>query len=115
MEVKLVSHLGFARADETWVTAWSMPAYSHGRRWLVNALCVGLPLAFLAVDGFDWSETFRAVATEVGGGGEWGGEVVRIVGLYLLRHVYMYYGLTRWIVQWDKRLFEVGAKGEAAL
>jgi len=59
----------------------------------------------------DWSATFGAVAKEFSvGGPHWGQDVARLLFLYVLRHVYIYYGITRWIVNWDKRLFDVSGQ-----
>lgn len=62
----------------------------------------------------DWSTTFGAVAQEVStGGAHWVKDVGRLLFLYVLRHVYIYYAITRWIVQWDKRLFDVSGQDES--
>lgn len=33
------------------------------------------------------------------------GSALLVSVLYVARHAYLYYGLARWLVQWEKRLF----------
>jgi hypothetical protein len=136
MEAKLTRHLNFTRVPEAegggvkWHTAWTMPAYTAQRQALVAALCVALPLLHLGVGALDWSATFGGLAhdaaqqLELGGGGVAGATATAAAAvttaanedsaigwqevlLYLLRHMYIYYGLSRWVVEWEKQLFEM--------
>lgn len=33
------------------------------------------------------------------------GSALVVCTLYVARHAYLYYGLARWLVQWEKKLF----------
>ena len=124
MEAKLRRHLNFTRVDTgagagedgngvQWHTAWTMPAYTTQRQALVATLCVALPLLHLGVGGLDWSATFGGLAKDVSQSLVDGAAAVepavgwQEVFLYLLRHMYIYYGLSRWVVEWEKKLFEL--------
>lgn len=106
----MMEHLGLSRVGTTWRTAWSMRAPPSESRRLVNVLCILAPLLYLAIGGFDWSETFAGIAKDVSSAADPGGLLLQDIGGYVLRHVLMYYGLTRWIVQWDRNLFDVAGK-----
>jgi len=126
MEAKLRRHLNFQRVavmegevgrerGAQWHTAWTMPAYTAQKQVLVAFLCIALPLLHLSVGGLDWSATFGGLAKDVSqqvvseGGGAVESPALgwQEVVLYLLRHMYIYYGLSRWVVEWEKQLFEM--------
>lgn len=124
MEEKLVRHLNFTRdcgpdaeAALEWTTAWTMPAYTATRPVLVAALCVALPLLYLGVGAADWSATFGGIAHDVALGvlhpeeappaPALTYEAFREVFLYVVRHLALYWGLTRWAVEWERQLFEL--------
>ena len=137
MEEKLVRHLNFTRdaaasgdsgasSDDgglEWTTAWTMPAYTSTRPALVAALCVALPLLYLGVGAADWSATFGDIAHDIALGGALRPagraeapaaalpaltyEAVREAALYVFRHLALYWGLTRWVVEWERQLFEL--------
>lgn len=118
-------HLNFTRdtsSDDVdgaleWTTAWTMPAYTSTRPALVAALCVTLPLLYLGVGAADWSATFGDIAHDIALGALHPEEAprpaaityeaVREAFLYVVRHLAMYYGLSRWAVNWEKQLFEL--------
>jgi hypothetical protein len=133
MEEKLVRHLNFTRdvsssspsSTDTegaleWTTAWTMPAYTSTRPALVAALCVALPLLYLGVGAADWSATFGDIAHDIALGAlhpeeaeappasaALTYEAVREALLYVFRHLALYWGLTRWAVEWERQLFEL--------
>lgn len=134
MEEKLVRHLNFTRDAANpspsstdnddggaleWTTAWTMPAYTSTRPALVAALCIALPLLYLGVGAADWSATFGGIAHDIALGvlhpeeappvavGALTYEAVREAFLYVFRHLAMYYGLSRWVVEWERQLFEL--------
>lgn len=88
-----------------WQTAWTMPAYTAQRQGVVGLMCVTLPLLYLGVGAADWSATFGDLSQEIADHVPFSIGIQEII-LYLLRHMYMYYGLTRWIVEWEKTLFD---------
>ncbi len=113
---------GEGEAGVEWTTAWTMPAYTSTRPALVAALCVALPLVYLGVGAADWSATFGDIARDIalGGGGEeqqqqaavaaapaLAYEALREAFLYVFRHLALYWGLTRWAVEWERQLFEL--------
>ena len=106
IEEKLTRHLNFTRQDMEWQTAWTMPAYTAQRQGIVGLLCVALPLLYLGVGAADWSATFGDLSKEIGEMNVPASVGIQEIVLYLLRHMYMYYGLTRWIVEWEKTLFD---------
>jgi hypothetical protein len=110
LESKVLTHLGMTRSSPTWQTAWSMREGPSTSRGLVSVLCIAAPLLYLAIGGWDWSDTFSTVAVDVSTAADPWAEIVQGIGAYVLRHVLMYYGLTRWVVQWDRNLFD--AAGE---
>ncbi|TFJ83923.1 hypothetical protein NSK_005019 [Nannochloropsis salina CCMP1776] len=135
IEAKLRGHLNFTRVEggmgkgaggeETlkrgreaqavqWHTAWTMQAFTRQRQALMTALCVALPALYLSVGGLDWSATFGGLAKDVSQhvATEATAAEAPTVGwqevvLYMLRHMYIYYGLSRWVVEWEKQLFEM--------
>ncbi|CAN0225327.1 unnamed protein product [Ectocarpus sp. 12 AP-2014] len=65
-------------------------------------------LAYVAVGAWDWTDTVEALARELETGGpplEAFGSALLVFTLYVARHAYLYYGLARWLVQWEKKLF----------
>merc|ERR1712146_739403 len=98
----------------------------------VGVLSLVLPLFYLYIDGQDWITTFFNSAVlikdmaihlpfsfssiqsvpQVDSNHNYGvfledtKDLFYLLSTYLLRHVYIYYGLTKWLIQWDKRLFD---------
>jgi hypothetical protein len=72
-----------------------------------QASAIAIAVAYISIGAYDWSDTFLHVTTHL----EQGLTVDSVIaatastGLYVLRHVYMYYGLSKWLVQWDRKLF----------
>ena len=86
-------------------------------------------VALLALDGSDWLETVRAlasalatavapyaeridVAPAIAGAGTSAGEAALIAALYLGRHAVIYLALQRWAFQWDARWWAVESGAE---
>ena len=131
--------------EPEWVTAWAIPLPAAGG---AAAGAVGAPdeeveaaespvtprelvfpaaalLALLTVDGSDWLELVRTLATAVGtaaaailgddlslpssvtAGGASGPEAALAAVLYLGRHALLYLALQRWAFQWDARWWAV--------
>eukprot|EP00903_Cladosiphon_okamuranus_P019887 g18279.t1 len=75
------------------------------RRW--GPLIVAA-LAYVAVGAWDWTDTVEALTRQLESGGpplEAFGSALVISALYVARHAYLYYGLARWLVEWEKKLF----------
>ncbi|CAM9752532.1 unnamed protein product [Phaeothamnion confervicola] len=94
--------------------------YSHAPLALLAA-------AYVTIGAWDWADTISTMAaaafggsggddaagTGGGGFGGFGGgtaagggiEAVAAAALYVVRHAYMYYGLSKFLVQWDEKLF----------
>ena len=88
----------------------------------VGVLSLFLPILYLYIDGQDWTTTFLNTAVLVkdmathlplDDNQDFGifledtKDLFYLLSTYLLRHVYIYFGLTKWLIQWDKRLFDL--------
>ncbi|KAG5190787.1 hypothetical protein JKP88DRAFT_352559 [Tribonema minus] len=106
LQERLRGELGMDRVGVRWVTAWDIPigpatanqgrpAAEEARRW---ATVAGAALAYTAVGAWDWSDTFLHVSSELERGlsTDAAGAAAGAIGLYVLRHVYLYYGLAKW-------------------
>lgn len=102
---KKLSQLGFQRKKVQWRTAWSVdaPGLSIGNNnegWNVFASVgvVGVPF-YLAIGGLDWVATIEELikAFEVG---NWGDGFFATI-LYIARHVALYLGLAKFVIEWD--------------
>ena len=115
--------MGYSPVSHEWRTSWSVDVPEFGiapgrrvggeRRWAPafvsdltsasgeNGIAVSLvvlPL-YLAVGGMDWVSTIREVADALGRG-EMGNGIFE-AGFYLARHVALYVGLAKFVVEWD--------------
>mmetsp|Transcript_11159 Transcript_11159/g.22834 ORF Transcript_11159/g.22834 Transcript_11159/m.22834 type:complete len:624 (+) Transcript_11159:127-1998(+) len=116
--------LGFVPVKTEWRTAWSVdvPPFGLGRGGKNNAngsslipafvsdlssssasngiavALVVLPL-YLAVGGFDWVATIGEVGGALGRGEV--GDGILEAFLYLVRHVALYLGLAKFVIEWD--------------
>ena len=116
LQQKLVS-MGFVPIKTQWRTAWSVqvPSFGTGKSRgrgdglmetfaassSPTAIAVGLvilPLYFL-IGGLDWIESLREVAISVNDGSTV--DAFFVLGLYLVRHVMLYLGLAKFVVEWD--------------
>jgi len=115
LQTRLTS-MGFTRVKTTWRTAWSVqvPSFGTGKGDAFSvtssptAIAVGLvilPLYF-CIGGLDWISTIQQVASSLDGGSMV--DAAFVVGLYLVRHVMLYLGLAKFVVEWDggRNLFE---------
>lgn len=113
---------GFAPTKTSWRTAWSVrvPNFgtttsndgnsSNNKKFLQtfastvspNALGVGLVLVpfYLIIGGLDWMATVEQVATSLRNGGHLT-DAILAESLYLVRHVALYLGLAKFVVDWD--------------
>ena len=107
LQTKLMQ-MGFQRKDVQWRTAWSVPipgagaaGRDGGRGETSNIFAVGaigVPL-YLAIGGLDWVATLEEMTKAF--------EVGHYVdgffssGLYVIRHVALYLGLAKFVVEWD--------------
>jgi hypothetical protein len=122
---------GFVPVKTEWRTAWTvdvppfgigggsgskdmLPAFvseltsSSSSNGIAVALVV-LPL-YLAIGGFDWLATIG----EIGGALDKGdvGDGLLEVALYLIRHVALYLGLAKFVVEWDGQNTLFGGDGD---
>ena len=86
----------FSVSSTTWRTVWRIPKKPEN----AFARFGFLPLLLL-VDGLDWAQTLDALA-EVPARRE---KLLEIF-LYILRHVAAYYALGKWVLEWNRDLFE---------
>ena len=89
------------------VSELTSPSSSNG----IAVALVVLPLYF-AIGGFDWLATIA----EVGGALDKGdvGDGMLEVALYLVRHVALYLGLAKFVIDWDGQNTLFGAAGDDA-
>jgi hypothetical protein len=107
-------NMGFVPMKTQWRTAWSVQVRCFGTGGSKDgfletfaasssptAIAIGLvilPLYF-SIGGLDWIATLRDVTTAIEDG-----SVVEAsfnIGLYLVRHVMLYLGLAKFVVEWD--------------
>ena len=106
--------LGFSPTETLWRTAWSVQVSSFGTAnnyagvienitsvVSPNTLAFGLvilPLYFL-IGGMDWIATLQDVAQQIESGGFLDASIETL--LYLVRHVFLYLSLAKFVVEWD--------------
>jgi hypothetical protein len=113
---KRLSNMGFSRTKTSWRTAWSVqvPSFGTGKGDAFSvtssptAIGIGLvilPLYF-CIGGLDWISTLQEVANSVDGDSV--ADALFVLGLYLVRHVMLYLGLAKFVVEWDggRNLFD---------
>lgn len=73
---------------------------------------LGASLVYILIGAADWRETFVKVTVELESGISQHTAVAAglSISLYIVRHVYLYYGLSKWLIQWDKQLFNTGSQ-----
>ena len=109
---KRLRTLGFVpKGPQQWRTAWSVSIPSFGMQTKngddnamtvpPEAIAVGLVILplYLAVGGVDWIATLHDTAQSIEHGAY--ADAVLEVSLYLFRHVLLYVGLARFVVDWD--------------
>ena len=115
LQKRLLS-MGFSKSKTSWRTAWSVqvPSFGTGNGDAFSvtssptAIAVGLvilPLYF-CIGGLDWITTLQQVANSVESGST--ADAAFVLGLYLVRHVMLYLGLAKFVVEWDggRNLFD---------
>lgn len=108
--------MGFRQVKTTWRTAWSVqvPSFGTGKGDAFSvtssptAIGVGLvvlPLYF-CIGGLDWISTIQQVASSIESQSVI--DALFVTSLYLLRHVMLYLGLAKFVVEWDggRNLFD---------
>lgn len=125
-----LKRMGYRVVQKDWRTAWavSLPVFGTdtmglesrrnrygGKLWGVFAMnmdpkeigigLVAVPL-YLIVGGFDWLGTCKEVAHSLDNGMQT--DAVFLVFFYLMRHIALYLGLAKFVVNWDgdQSLFE---------
>ena len=88
----------FSKSSTIWRTVWRIPKKPEN----AFARFGFLPLLLL-VDGFDWVQTLDALAEASRR------EKLVEIFLYVLRHVAAYYALGKWVLEWNRDLFEESA------
>lgn len=104
----VVEDLGLEPVDQRWRAVWRVEAPNRSPivRWLA------LPV-LLAVDGTDWAATLSEAVGDFGNGFAF--SALATFGLYVVRHGALYYALGKWVLEWNKQLFdgswEEGSRG----
>ena len=119
---KLVHNLGFVPIQTEWRTAWSIDIMDNhnsdgittrreedssqsssvlpptmSRSWTTTILPI--LILYLGIGALDWMELLGDVSSTASGSGEYW-NVVGICGLYLVRHVLLYLGWSKFLVDW---------------
>jgi hypothetical protein len=91
--------LGFEPSTVRWRSVWRVeaPETRAATRW------VAIP-AFLFLDGADWASTVNEAA--VGMSQEMFFSAFLVCALYIVRHAAVYYSLGKWVLEWNKQLFD---------
>jgi hypothetical protein len=120
LNARLQTELGMRFERTKWTDAWTVelssalsdtnsaliPLLKSSRKAAAQALKVALPAVYILVCAQDWTTTLTSVVTDLElNKPESVSSAFVVLGLYVLRHVYMYYGLAKWCVQWDRGLF----------
>ena len=96
---KKMAELGLEASTQRWRAVWRVEAPSRSplTRWLA------LP-TLLALDGTDWAATITDAAEYVDRGSV--GAALAACALYVVRHGAVYYSLGKWVLEWNKQLFD---------
>mmetsp|Transcript_35749 Transcript_35749/g.70334 ORF Transcript_35749/g.70334 Transcript_35749/m.70334 type:complete len:146 (+) Transcript_35749:101-538(+) len=110
---KKLENLGFVQTDEQWKTAWSAevpPLSTSSKKPTKKPSLFTLSISsltffiYLAISGADWISTVENVLSDSINND--GASSVASLCLYLFRHVIFYFGLSKFIVQWDAFPFD---------
>jgi len=110
---KKLENLGFVQTDEQWKTAWSAevpPLSTSSKKSTKKPSLFTLSISsltffiYLAISGADWISTVENVLSDSINND--GASSVASLCLYLFRHVIFYFGLSKFIVQWDAFPFD---------
>lgn len=106
---KKLTSMGFSQVKTTWRTAWSVqvPSFGTGKGDAFSvtssptAIGVGLVIlpVYFCIGGLDWISTIQEVASSVDSGSAV--DALFVTSLYLVRHVMLYLGLAKFVVEWD--------------
>lgn len=90
---------GFVPQSTSWRTAWSVQLddtpSAAAPWWLVPATL------YLAASGADWLATWHAIVVESGSSQEDPGQVALLAAAYGVRHVLLYLGLSKVVLDWQ--------------
>jgi len=99
---RLEVELDFYQTGEEWNVVWGVD-----RRPATLPAAVGLAvacLALLGIDAFDWFNTLAIVVESWAISGPYAASLSVLP--YLLRHAIVYLSLGRWLLEWDRELFQ---------
>ena len=92
--------LGFTKSSSDWRTAWKVKTSSDANNFTGSALLI--PMYFF-VSGADWYDAIVQAAIDVDSMNGMG--AVAGLAFYFARHVILYFGLARFVLEWDGTLF----------
>ena len=90
----------FSKSSTTWRTVWRIPKKPEN-----SVARFGFLPFLLLVDGFDWANGVGR-RSEVPVQSRRDSEKLLETFLYVLRHVAAYYALGKWVLEWNRDLFE---------
>ena len=96
---RLTEGLGLEPSTQRWRTVWRVepPGANNAVRWLA------LP-SLLILDGTDWAATITDAAAAADAGAV--GAAAAMGALYVVRHGAVYYSLGKWVLEWNRQLFD---------
>ena len=96
---RLTEGLGLEPSTQRWRAVWRVepPGANNAVRWLA------LPL-LLFIDGTDWAATITDAAAAADAGAI--GAAAAMGALYVVRHGAVYYSLGKWVLEWNRQLFD---------
>ena len=98
---------GFVPTRTTWRTAWSVQVPNFGTTTTnpssSSAIGVGLVLVplYLVIGGWDWIATWQDLELSLAASNYFDAGLAEM--LYLVRHVAIYIGLAKFVVDWESR------------
>ena len=96
---RLTDQLGLEPSTQRWRAVWRVepPGANNAVRW------AALPL-LLFLDGTDWAATITDAAAAADAGAL--GAAAAMGALYVVRHGAVYYSLGKWVLEWNRQLFD---------
>ena len=96
---RLTETLGLEPSTQRWRAVWRVepPGANNAVRW------AALPL-LLFLDGTDWAATITDAAAAADAGAI--GAAAAMGALYVVRHGAVYYSLGKWVLEWNRQLFD---------
>jgi len=89
------TRLNLEKKETKWRTVWRVT--KRNENWIAR---FGFVPFLLFVDGVDWADTLDFIAEASTS------EKLAEISLYILRHVAAYYALGKWVLEWNRDLFE---------